>query len=47
MHTMVESVALSDVERAARLLAEFVVRLDDQFIGQITDDMMDMKANSN
>lgn len=46
MHTMVESVSLADVERAGRLLAEFVVRLDDQFLEKITAGMMDLKANS-
>lgn len=46
MHTMVESVSLADVERAGRLLAEFVVRLDDQFLDQIAGGMMDSKASS-
>jgi putative aminopeptidase FrvX len=44
MHTMVESVALVDVERAGRLLAEFIVRLDDKFLDKIAGEMMDKKA---
>jgi tetrahedral aminopeptidase len=35
MHTPVETVCLRDVERAARLLAEFVARLDDEFAGAL------------
>jgi endoglucanase len=31
MHTPVETVSLRDVERTARLLAEFITRLDDGF----------------
>jgi endoglucanase len=31
MHTPVETVCLRDIERTARLLAEFIVRLDDAF----------------
>jgi endoglucanase len=41
MHTMVESVALADVERTGRLLGEFVARLDDEFLGKIAREMMD------
>jgi endoglucanase len=35
MHTMVESIALSDVERAGRLLGEFAARLDGGFLDEI------------
>jgi tetrahedral aminopeptidase len=41
MHTMVESVALNDVERAGRLLGEFVARLDDDFIDKLTAGLME------
>ena len=41
MHTMVESVALVDVERTGRLLGEFVARLDDVFLGKIAREMLD------
>ena len=40
MHTMVESVALADIERAGRLLGEFVARLDGEFLGKIAREMM-------
>lgn len=32
MHTAVETVCLADIERAGRLLAEFIVRLDKKFV---------------
>lgn len=35
MHTPVEIVALKDIQRAARLIAEFIVRLDDEFVGKL------------
>jgi len=35
MHTAVETVAIRDVERAARLMAEFISRLDDAFAGTL------------
>ena len=35
MHTLVETVSLRDVERTGRLLAEFIVRLDDAFAGTL------------
>lgn len=41
MHTMVESVALNDVERAGRLLGEFIARLDNEFIDKLTAAMME------
>jgi putative aminopeptidase FrvX len=36
MHTPVEVVALKDIERAGRLLAEFLCRLDDAFTEALT-----------
>ena len=41
MHTMVETVHLTDVERSGRLLGEFAARLDDQFIEKLTAGMME------
>jgi tetrahedral aminopeptidase len=41
MHTMVESVALSDVERTGRLLGEFIARLDSDFMDRLTAAMME------
>lgn len=41
MHTMVESVALKDVERAGRLLGEFVAQLDDEVLDKMAAEMMD------
>jgi putative aminopeptidase FrvX len=38
MHTPVEMVALKDIQRAGRLLAEFVVSLEPDFLGAITWD---------
>ena len=35
MHTPVETVALRDIERTGRLLAEFIVRLDEAFGGTL------------
>ncbi|MFQ6016092.1 MAG: M42 family metallopeptidase [Anaerolineae bacterium] len=35
MHTSVELLSLKDVERASRLLASFIVRLDDQFLDSL------------
>lgn len=43
MHTMVETVDLSDVERAGRLLGECAARLDDQFLDKIAAGMMEAK----
>lgn len=40
MHTMVESVELADIERAGRLLAEMIVRLDDNFLPDLRDELM-------
>ncbi len=36
MHTSVETVVLKDVERAGRLLAGFIARLDDEFLETLT-----------
>jgi endoglucanase len=41
MHTMVESLALPDIERTGRLLGEFISRLGDDFLEGIAADMMD------
>ena len=36
MHTPVEMVALKDITRAGRLLAEFIAQLDEHFVDQLT-----------
>ena len=41
MHTMVETIHESDVERAGRLLGEFVALLDDQFLEDLAKGMME------
>jgi endoglucanase len=41
MHTMVETIALKDIERAGRLLGEFIARLDDTFLDKIAQEMME------
>ena len=41
MHTVVEVVDMGDVERCARLMAEFIAHLDDQFIPNLTKEMME------
>ena len=40
MHTMVEVVDLSDIERAGRLLAEMIARLDDAFLPNLREELM-------
>jgi putative aminopeptidase FrvX len=40
MHTAVETASLVDVKRAARLLVEFIVGLDDAFLQRIEDELM-------
>ena len=40
MHTMVETVDAADVERAGRLLGEFIARLDASFLKDIAKEMM-------
>lgn len=44
MHTMVESVDMKDVERAGRLLGEFIVRLDGEFKQKLSDGLMESEA---
>lgn len=39
MHTMVETVDLKDIERSGRLLAEFVTRLDENFVDDLAQAM--------
>ncbi len=41
MHTMVESVALKDVERCGRLMGEFIAQLDDKFLDNLAAGMME------
>jgi endoglucanase len=41
MHTMVETVALADIKRSGRLLAEFISGLDEEFLVDITKDLID------
>jgi endoglucanase len=41
MHTMVETVDLADVERTGRLLAEFIIRLNDQFLDKLSAVFLD------
>jgi len=41
MHTMVETIIADDVERAGRLLGEFVTRLDDQFLKNLAKGLME------
>lgn len=41
MHTMVETLAIDDVERAGRLLGEFAARLDETFLETIATEMME------
>jgi endoglucanase len=40
MHTMVESISIKDIERAGRLLAEFIAGLDDNFLDDLAKGMM-------
>jgi putative aminopeptidase FrvX len=41
MHTMVETISTSDVERTGRLLGEFIARLDEKFIDKLAAGMME------
>ena len=41
MHTMVESIDTSDVERSGRLMSEFAARLDDTFLDKLAEGMME------
>ncbi len=47
MHTMVESLSLKDVERAGRLLAEFIAGLDDDFLEKLAKGMMEEEKDGN
>lgn len=48
MHTMVETIDSADVERAGRLLAEMIARLDDHFLDNIREELMrPHKSSSN
>jgi endoglucanase len=40
MHTMVESIDTSDVERSGRLMGELIANLDDKFLGKLAEGMM-------
>lgn len=40
MHTMVESIDTTDVERSGRLMGEFAARLNDKFIDRLAQGMM-------
>ena len=40
MHTMVESIAVKDVKRTGRLLAEFITGLDDDFLPSLARQML-------
>lgn len=46
MHTMVESLALKDVERAGRLLGEFITTLDDTFLDKLSNSMLEEEKES-
>ena len=41
MHTMVESIAIKDVERSGRLMGEFIAQLDDDFLANLAAGLMD------
>ncbi len=41
MHTMVETVALKDIERVGRLLGEFIAQLDGEVLEKMAAEMMD------
>jgi putative aminopeptidase FrvX len=41
MHTMVETVDTADVERAGRLLGEFIAQLDEHFLSRTAKEMME------
>lgn len=41
MHTMVETINTDDVDRAGRLLGEFIARLDNQYLDQLAQAMME------
>lgn len=41
MHTMVESLAIKDIERTGRLLGEFIATLDDTFSSKLVDSLLE------
>jgi endoglucanase len=41
MHTMVESIALKDVERSGRLMGEFIANLAPDLVDQLAAELMD------
>lgn len=47
MHTMVESISKKDVERTGRLLAEYILSLDEQTLERFAKEMMDVEEGSN
>ncbi len=40
MHTMVETIDVADIERVGRLLAEFIVGLDESFLDTLREEML-------
>ncbi|MBE2224314.1 MAG: M42 family peptidase, partial [Anaerolineae bacterium] len=42
MHTMVESIDMKDVERAGKLMGEFIATLEDNFVEKLTKRMMEV-----
>jgi endoglucanase len=47
MHTMVETADLADIERTGRVLAEFIARLDDDFVQGLRDGLMTARTAAN
>ena len=45
MHTMVESIALKDVERSGRLMGAFIAGLDDDFLDKLAEGMMEKEGD--
>ena len=41
MHTMVESIDMKDVKRAGKLMGEFIANLDNNFVEELTESMME------
>jgi putative aminopeptidase FrvX len=41
MHTMVETINTKDIERAGRLLAEFITKLDGEFLNDMAKELME------
>lgn len=44
MHTMVETLNINDIERAGRLLGEFIARLDNNFLDNLVEQMLNNKS---